>query len=297
MIELLLSDRADERRSLFEEAAGISLYRDRKHSQRTPARGDAAGPAAGGGPHRGGPVADPEPGAPEGARRAAREAHRGEVRAADDAGAAAPGAARCRGVGADATELRGAAGPILPARRQALAEAEQRRERRPHATGTSPRANAPRWRRDSRPSGWRWADSRATSRSRRSAWPTWRLAASGRRRASPDAGACGPGGHRARGRRWWSAAMPTPSMRASWRSSRAGPSGRNRCASGWPSSATRSGSWSRRHSGALQTMTSLESERSALDRELSGPARACAAGGGARGPCSGRSSPQQSAGA
>jgi chromosome segregation protein len=32
MIELLLSDRADERRSLFEEAAGIGLYRDRKHS-------------------------------------------------------------------------------------------------------------------------------------------------------------------------------------------------------------------------------------------------------------------------
>ncbi len=32
MIKLLLSDRAEERRSLFEEAAGISLYRDRKHS-------------------------------------------------------------------------------------------------------------------------------------------------------------------------------------------------------------------------------------------------------------------------
>jgi len=32
MIKLLLSDRADERRSLFEEAAGITLYRDRKHS-------------------------------------------------------------------------------------------------------------------------------------------------------------------------------------------------------------------------------------------------------------------------
>ena len=32
MIDLLLSDRADERRSLFEEAAGIGLYRDRKHS-------------------------------------------------------------------------------------------------------------------------------------------------------------------------------------------------------------------------------------------------------------------------
>jgi chromosome segregation protein len=32
MMELLLSDRADERRSLFEEAAGIGLYRDRKHS-------------------------------------------------------------------------------------------------------------------------------------------------------------------------------------------------------------------------------------------------------------------------
>ncbi|MBX3147183.1 MAG: AAA family ATPase [Gemmatimonadales bacterium] len=32
MIDLLLSDRADERRSLFEEASGIGLYRDRKHS-------------------------------------------------------------------------------------------------------------------------------------------------------------------------------------------------------------------------------------------------------------------------
>ncbi len=32
MIDVLLSDRADERRSLFEEAAGIGLYRDRKHS-------------------------------------------------------------------------------------------------------------------------------------------------------------------------------------------------------------------------------------------------------------------------
>jgi chromosome segregation protein len=31
-IDRLLSDRADERRSLFEEAAGIGLYRDRKHS-------------------------------------------------------------------------------------------------------------------------------------------------------------------------------------------------------------------------------------------------------------------------
>ena len=32
MIDLLLSDRADERRSLFEEAAGIGLYRDRRHT-------------------------------------------------------------------------------------------------------------------------------------------------------------------------------------------------------------------------------------------------------------------------
>jgi chromosome segregation protein len=32
MIDLLLSDRAEERRSMFEEAAGIGLYRDRKHS-------------------------------------------------------------------------------------------------------------------------------------------------------------------------------------------------------------------------------------------------------------------------
>ncbi|HTG84040.1 MAG TPA: AAA family ATPase, partial [Gemmatimonadales bacterium] len=32
MIELLLSDRAEERRSLFEEAAGIGLYRDRRQT-------------------------------------------------------------------------------------------------------------------------------------------------------------------------------------------------------------------------------------------------------------------------
>jgi len=32
MVDLLLSDRAEERRSLFEEAAGIGLYRDRKQS-------------------------------------------------------------------------------------------------------------------------------------------------------------------------------------------------------------------------------------------------------------------------
>jgi chromosome segregation protein len=32
LIDLLLSDRADERRSLFEEAAGIGLYRDRRHA-------------------------------------------------------------------------------------------------------------------------------------------------------------------------------------------------------------------------------------------------------------------------
>ncbi len=32
MIDLLLSDRADERRSLFEEAAGVGLYRDRRHT-------------------------------------------------------------------------------------------------------------------------------------------------------------------------------------------------------------------------------------------------------------------------
>src|SRR5256712_13018753 len=32
MIEALLSEKAEERRSLFEEAAGIGLYRDRKRS-------------------------------------------------------------------------------------------------------------------------------------------------------------------------------------------------------------------------------------------------------------------------
>ena len=32
LIDLLLSDRADERRSLFEEAAGVGLYRDRRHA-------------------------------------------------------------------------------------------------------------------------------------------------------------------------------------------------------------------------------------------------------------------------
>ena len=32
MIDALLSDRPDERRELFEEAAGVGLYRDRKRS-------------------------------------------------------------------------------------------------------------------------------------------------------------------------------------------------------------------------------------------------------------------------
>lgn len=32
MIDVLLSDRADERRSLFEEAAGVAMYRDRRHT-------------------------------------------------------------------------------------------------------------------------------------------------------------------------------------------------------------------------------------------------------------------------
>src|ERR671937_1533634 len=44
MIDLLLSDRADERRSLFEEAAGIGLYRDRKHSTERRLGGTAGGP-------------------------------------------------------------------------------------------------------------------------------------------------------------------------------------------------------------------------------------------------------------
>src|SRR2546426_2398047 len=44
MIDLLLSDRAEERRSLFEEAAGIGLYRDRKHSTERRGGGDGAAP-------------------------------------------------------------------------------------------------------------------------------------------------------------------------------------------------------------------------------------------------------------
>jgi chromosome segregation protein len=41
MIDALLSDRPDERRELFEEAAGVGLYRDR-----APPRGDERRPAA-----------------------------------------------------------------------------------------------------------------------------------------------------------------------------------------------------------------------------------------------------------
>jgi chromosome segregation protein len=58
MIDLLLSDRAEERRSLFEEAAGIGLYRDRKRrplifngwriSSRRCSRRSVAWPANGG---------------------------------------------------------------------------------------------------------------------------------------------------------------------------------------------------------------------------------------------------------
>jgi chromosome segregation protein len=57
MIDLLLSDRAEERRSLFEEAAGIGLYRDRKHSTER---------RLGGRPDCRSPIPDPELGASAG---------------------------------------------------------------------------------------------------------------------------------------------------------------------------------------------------------------------------------------
>jgi len=83
MIDLMLSDRAEERRSLFEEAAGIGLYRDRKHS--TERRlGDRARPAAGRGSHRRGAIADPQPGPAARAGGAPRQADGRKVLRASD---------------------------------------------------------------------------------------------------------------------------------------------------------------------------------------------------------------------
>ena len=64
MIDLLLSDRADERRSLFEEAAGHRSLPRPQAQHRAPAGGNGHRPAAGRRPHRRGAVADPQSGAP-----------------------------------------------------------------------------------------------------------------------------------------------------------------------------------------------------------------------------------------
>ena len=137
MIELLLSDRADERRSLFEEAAGISLYRDRKHSserrleetQQDLQRVDDL-------------IAEVQSQLRSLARqkgKAERHVKLMEEKFALQLTLAGRHLEQLASDAADMTRRSAELQEILPARRQALAEAEQRREQasrgRQHAEG------------------------------------------------------------------------------------------------------------------------------------------------------------------
>ena len=141
MIDLLLSDRADERRSLFEEAAGIGLYRDRKHSTERRLEETHQDLQRVEDLDRRGAVAAAEPGAAEGQGRAARQAHRGEVRAAAHAGAAAARAPVERRRQHDAALRRAGAGApgAAPGARRSRSSAGRRRA----APVTPPRRSAP----------------------------------------------------------------------------------------------------------------------------------------------------------
>jgi chromosome segregation protein len=126
MIKLLLSDRADERRSLFEEAAGITLYRDRKHSSERRLEETQQDLQR---------VEDLIAEVQSQLRSLARQKTRAErhVKLSEEKFALQLTlskrllerlAAEVEGMSARYEEL----GTLLPARRQALAEAEQRRE-------------------------------------------------------------------------------------------------------------------------------------------------------------------------
>ena len=87
MIDLLLSDRADERRSPLRGGGRHRTVSGPEAQHRASARGNRSRSAAGGRPDRGSAVADPESRPPARTRRAARQADRREVRGAGHAGA------------------------------------------------------------------------------------------------------------------------------------------------------------------------------------------------------------------
>jgi energy-coupling factor transporter ATP-binding protein EcfA2 len=98
MIELLLSDRAEERRSLFEEAAGNRPLPRPQADHRASSRGDRRRPAARRGPDRRSPEPDPEPRQAAGKGREVCEVVRREVLGAAHPGsppAGAPGRPDC----------------------------------------------------------------------------------------------------------------------------------------------------------------------------------------------------------
>src|SRR2546430_9076310 len=82
MIEALLSEKAEERRALFEEAAGVGLYRDRKKSTERRLRGTAAGPARPPDPHREGATPGRPPPPPRGQAGRGGQMDEGRLRGA-----------------------------------------------------------------------------------------------------------------------------------------------------------------------------------------------------------------------
>ena len=234
MIDLLLSDRADERR--------IAVRGGRRHrplsrpeaQHRAAPGGDRGRPPAGRGSDRRSPVPDPKPRPAARQGGAARQAHRREVRGAGDARAPPARAAR-RG-------RERHAGPVHRAGRGVARRSGRGRRVRAPARGLGPRrARRPRpiapiwrggWRRSSSSS----AGSRAISPSPASAWPTPRRGGSAPAKSGPRC-SCGP-----RARRWSSSrqratARPRRSSTpGSGRSSPDGPRRRRRSAAGWGSS-------------------------------------------------------------
>ena len=268
MIDLLLSDRADERRSLFEEAAGIGLYRDRKHSTERRLEETAADLQR---------VEDLIAEVQSQIRSLARQRGKAERHAklTEEKFAVQVTLARrllerlrdeAAGMEARFAEL----AELLPAARQRLAEASSgarsgragpRRRRRPSAP-RSPGA----W----RPSGSSSAGSTATSPSRPSGWPTPRRAGSARRRSGPRwssgpqqrcAGA-GRGRRRPRGR---GRASTTASARELAGRAEAEEDVRRRLGEQRATGARAGAGRCRRHA---QTLRSLEGERAALEGEL-----------------------------
>ena len=233
MIKLLLSDRADERRSLFEEAAGITLYRDRKHSSER--RLDETQQDL----QR---VEDLIAEVQSQLRSLARQKGRAErhVKLSEEKFALQLTLARQQ-LQRLATEVEGMSaryeelGAVLPERRQSLAAAEQRRET---AGRTRTGAEGERTEVATRLASVRVELGRLEGDL---ALAEERLTNAGNRRLRAPRRPCVSSRPPP-----WNGATPTPSTRASRPSSRRAPKARRRCAAASWSSATRCGRWSRR---------------------------------------------------